>query len=95
MGVWSIFPRFDTDFCGLTTSKHVFVLTNVSEGFQAFTAVQSACPFFREEQKPDAACKIYPVDEENIGLFIQKLVTTCPKQTTAQPRRPQYEFSQQ
>jgi len=63
--------------------------------FQASIAVQSACPFFREEQRPDAACNIYPEDEENIGLFIRKLAATCPKQTTARPRRPQYEFSQQ
>jgi hypothetical protein len=62
---------------------------------QAFTAVKAACPFFREEQRPDAACNIYPEDEENIGLFIQKLATTCPKQTTARPKRPQHEFSHQ
>jgi len=67
----------------------------IPERLQAFTAVQSACPFLREEERPDAAYNIYPDDEENIGLFIQKLATTCPKQTIARPSRRQYEFSQQ
>jgi len=65
------------------------------ERHQVFTAVQSASPFFREEERPDAAYNIYPEDEENIGLFIQKLAATCPKQTIARPSRRRYESSQQ
>ena len=40
----------------------------IPERLQAFTALQSACLFFREEQRPDAAYNIYLEDEENIGL---------------------------
>jgi hypothetical protein len=43
----------------------------MTASLRAFTAVQSACPPFQEEQRPDAAYSIYPEDEESIGLFIQ------------------------